>query len=73
MTAGRPTTRLGDLSAPLINLARMQPRFLLAQGRCGAGTEWRGPSGMQLVAGAGEPGLFEGIKVPTFQTLGGST
>jgi hypothetical protein len=65
---------LGDLNAPLVNLARTQPRFLLAQGPMqGAETEWRGPSGLQIVAGAGEPGLYEGIKVPTFQTLGGTT
>jgi hypothetical protein len=65
---------LGDLNAPLINLARVQPRFLLAQGPMqGLETEWRGPSGIQIVAGGGEPGLYEGIKVPTFQTLGGST
>ena len=65
---------LGDLNAPLINLARVQPRFLLAQGPMqGLETEWRGPSGIQIVAGAGEPGVYEGIKVPTFQTLGGTT
>jgi hypothetical protein len=65
---------LGDLNAPLINLARVQPRFLLAQGPMqGLETEWRGPSGIQIIAGGGEPGLYEGIKVPTFQTLGGTT
>src|SRR5882762_9677243 len=65
---------LGDISAPLINLARVQPRFLLAQGpMVGLETEWRGPSALQFVAGAGEPGIYDGIKVPTFQTLGGST
>jgi len=65
---------LGDLNTPLINLERAQPRFLLTSGTMlGASTEWRGPSGVQIVAGAGEPGLFDGIKVPTFDTLGGST
>jgi SdrD B-like domain len=65
---------LGDLNTPLINLARMQPRFMLTSGAMvGAETEWRGPSGAQIVAGGGEPGVFEGIRVPTFQTLGGST
>jgi hypothetical protein len=65
---------LGDLNAPLINLARMQPRFLLSSGTMlGAETEWRGPDGLQIVAGGGEPGVFDGIKVPTFETLGGST
>jgi hypothetical protein len=52
----------------------VQPRFLLAQGPMqGLETEWRGPSGLQIVAGGGEPGLYEGIKVPTLQTLGGTT
>jgi hypothetical protein len=65
---------LGDINAPLINLARLQPRFLLAQGPMeGVETEWRGPSALQFVAGAGKPGIYDGIKVPTFQTLGGST
>ncbi len=65
---------LGDLNTPLISLARIQQRFMLASGTMlGAETEWRGPSGVQIVAGGGEPGVFEGIRVPTFQTLGGST
>jgi hypothetical protein len=65
---------LGDLNAPLINLARVQPRFTLSSGTMlGAETEWRGPEGLQIVAGGGEPGLYSGIKVPTFDTLGGST
>src|SRR5438477_30863 len=65
---------LGDINAPLIDLARLQPRLLLAQGPMeGVETEWRGPSTLQLVAGAGKPGIYDGIKVPTFQTLGGST
>jgi hypothetical protein len=65
---------LGDLNAPLITLARVQPRFILSSGTMlGAETEWRGPEGLQIVAGGGEPGVFEGIKVPTFDTLGGST
>jgi SdrD B-like domain len=36
-------------------------------------TEWRGPSGLQVVAGGGVPGLYDGIEVPDFRTLGGST
>jgi hypothetical protein len=65
---------LGDINAPLINLARTQARFLLAQGPMeGLETEWRGPSALQFVAGGGEPGIYDGIKVPTFETLGGST
>jgi hypothetical protein len=65
---------LGDIATPLINLARLQPRFLLTSAPMqGFDTEWRGPSGLQLLAGGGEPGIYEGIKVPTFQTLGGTT
>jgi hypothetical protein len=65
---------LGDISAPLTSLARMQPRFFISQGPMeGFETEWRGPSGLQFVAGAGEPGVYNGIKVPVFEPLGGST
>jgi hypothetical protein len=65
---------LGDINAPLIDLARMQPRFLLTQSpMAGIDTEWHGPSGLELLAGGGEPGIYDGIKVPAFNTLGGST
>jgi SdrD B-like domain len=65
---------LGDINTPLINLARQQPRFLLISGPLqGLDTEWRGPEALQFVAGVGEPGVFDGIRVPTFQTLGGTT
>jgi hypothetical protein len=65
---------LGDINAPLTSLARMQPRFFISQGPMeGIETEWRGPSGLQFVAGGGEPGVFNGIKVPVFEPLGGST
>ena len=65
---------LGDLNAPLINIERAQPRFLLAQGPLeGIYSEWRGPDGIQIVASAGEPGIYDGIKVLTFDGLGGST
>ena len=65
---------LGDLNSPDINLARLQPRFYLPTGPMqGLTTEWRGPSGLQIVAGAGEPGLYDGLVVPNFRTLGGST
>jgi hypothetical protein len=70
----RTDNALGDIYAPLIQLAALQTRFLLAPGpMLGAETQWYGPAGLQLVAGGGEPGIFEGIKVPGFQTLGGST
>jgi SdrD B-like domain len=65
---------LGDVYAPLVTVARAQPRFVLGQGPMeGFDTEWRGPSGLQFVAGVGEPGIFDGIRVPAFETLGGST
>ena len=64
----------GDLNAPDIAMARVQPRFYLPTGTVqGFDTEWHGPSGLQLVAGGGVPGLYDGIVVPNFHTLGGST
>ncbi len=63
---------VGDLSAPDINLARFQSRFFLPTSpMVGAATEWRGPAALQLIAGAGEPGIYDGIAVPAFQRLGG--
>lgn len=65
---------LGDVNVPNISLARFQSRFFLPTGPVlGLATEWHGPSRLQLVAGGGEPGIYEGVVVPTFQTLGGST
>jgi hypothetical protein len=65
---------LGDINTPLIDLARLQPRFILAPGPMeGFDTQWRGPSGLEIVAGGGEPGIFDGIKIPLFNALGGST
>jgi hypothetical protein len=65
---------LGDLNLPLVGLERSQTRFMLSSGTLlGASTEWRGPDGLQLVAGGGEPGVLNGIKVPVFETLGGAT
>ncbi len=65
---------LGDLNAPDVNLARVQARFYLPTGPMqGATTEWHGPDGLQIVAGGGVPGLYDGIEVPNFRTLDGST
>jgi hypothetical protein len=65
---------LGDLNSPDIGLARLQPRFYLPTGPMqGLTTEWRGPSDLQIVAGGGVPGIYDGILVPDFRTLGGST
>jgi hypothetical protein len=65
---------LGDINTPDIGLARFQPRFYLPTSPIqGLTTEWRGPDGLQIIAGGGVPGLFDGIEVPDFRTLGGST
>jgi hypothetical protein len=65
---------LGDLNSPNIAMARIQPRFYLPTAPIqGLTTEWRGPSGLQIVAGGGVPGLYDGIVVPNFRTLDGST
>src|SRR5580700_7459529 len=65
---------LGDINSPDISLARLQTRFYLPTTPIqGLSTEWRGPDGLQIVAGGGEPGLYDGIEVPDFRTLGGTT
>ncbi len=65
---------LGDINTPDIGLARLQPRFYLPTSPMqGLTTEWRGPQGLQIVAGGGVPGFFDGIEVPDFRTLDGST
>ena len=65
---------LGDINTSEISLARAQQRFYLPTAPMqGATTEWRGPSGLEVVAGGGQPGFYDGIAVPGFQTLGGST
>ena len=65
---------VGDLNSPDILMARIQPRFYLPTAPMqGLTTEWRGPSGLEVVAGGGVPGLFDGLEVPNFRTLSGST
>jgi hypothetical protein len=65
---------LGDVNTPDISMARLQSRFYLPTAPMqGIATEWRGPSGLQIVAGGGVPGLYDGIVVPNFRTLDGST
>jgi hypothetical protein len=69
----RATNGVGNLNSPSIDLARFQPRwFLPSSPLLGASTEWRSPQGTQLIAGAGEPGVFTGIYVPGFRRLGGT-
>ena len=66
---------LGDLNSPDISLARLQPRFYLPTGPMqGLTTEWRGPSGLQLVAGGGVPGALRRHRGAGFSdTSDGST
>jgi len=65
---------VGVLNSPNIGLARSQMRFYLPTWPlAGGSTEWRGPTGTQLIAGGGVPGVNGGIQVPAFQTLHGST
>jgi hypothetical protein len=65
---------LGDVNSPDIGLARVQTRFFLPTGAIqGLSTEWHGPDGLQIVAGGGVPGFYDGIEVPDFRTLSGST
>jgi hypothetical protein len=64
---------LGDINSPDIGLARLQPHFYLPTSPMqGFTTEWRGADGLQLAAGGGVPGLYEGIIVPDFHSLEGS-
>ena len=65
---------LGDINSPDINLARAQARFYLPSAPMqGLSSEWRGPDGIQIVGGGGAPGLYDGIAVPDFRVLAGST
>src|ERR1700694_4256831 len=56
---------LGDVNTPEVALALFQPRFYLPTGAVqGLSTEWRGPSGLQVVAGGGGTGLYDGNAGP---------
>lgn len=68
----RASNGLGMLNSPAIDLVRFQPRiFLPSTPMLGGTTEWRSPSGTQLTAGFGEPGVYFGAYVPEFRRLGG--
>ena len=70
----RADNALGDLNAPEITLAKLQPRFYLPTGPMqGITSDWHGPAGLEIAAGGGVPGIFDGIVVPNFHTLSGST
>jgi hypothetical protein len=65
---------LGDTNSPNLGLTKLESRFFLPSAPVqGASTEWRGPDGLQIIAGGGVPGIYDGIEVPEFRTLGGST
>jgi hypothetical protein len=69
----RASNGLGTLNTPSIDLARFQPRWYLPTSpMLGALTEWRNPRGIQLNAGAGQPGVFTGLYVPGFKRLDGT-
>jgi hypothetical protein len=64
----------GDVNSPDIGLARVQTRFFLPTGTMqGVTTEWHGPQGLEVVAGGGVPGQYDGIEVPDFKRLSGTT
>lgn len=63
---------LGVFNSPSIDLARQQYRFFIPTiPTVGAATEWRQAGGVQLQTSIGQPGLFTGLYVPTFEGLGG--
>lgn len=63
----------GMLNTPSIELSRQQYRFFLPTFPInGATTEWTRPGGLQLHASAGEPGVFDGLRVAGFSGLGGT-
>jgi SdrD B-like domain len=71
--AWRADNSLGHINTTQVSLARTQLRFYLPTAPIqGIATEWRGPSGLQLVASTGKPGVFGGLVVPNFRTLGGT-
>jgi hypothetical protein len=64
---------VGTLYTPSIDLARSQYRFYLPTFPiAGASTEWLHDGNMQLQFAAGEPGLFDGLRLNGFDTLGGT-
>jgi hypothetical protein len=69
----RVNNGLGTINSTNIDLLRSQQRFYLPTAPIlGASSEWLGPGSAQILASVGEPGIFQGIRVPGFQTLGGS-
>ena len=68
----RVNNGLGVLNTPGIDLTRAQTRFYLPSTLvAGVATEWRNARGVSFNAGGGQPGLFDGIRLPVFDSLGG--
>ncbi len=64
---------LGDIFTQNIRLLQGQSNFYAPTLSIeGATTQWRGPSGTEIVAAVGVPGLEQGLRVPEFDSLGGS-
>jgi len=69
----RVNNALGVSNTPASDLARQQYRFFMPTiPMNGAATEWRQGDRLQIHASVGEPGLFAGIYLPTFEGLGGT-
>jgi hypothetical protein len=70
----RVNNGLGTVNSGTIDLLHNQQRFYLPTTPIlGASTEWLGPGKAQVLGSVGEPGFFKGVRVPGFQSLGGST
>ena len=70
----RVNNGLGTVNSATIDLLRNQQRFYLPTTPIlGLATEWLGPGNAQVLGSVGEPGFFQGVRVPGFQSLGGST
>jgi hypothetical protein len=68
----RANTGVGMLNTPTIDLSRRQFRFYLPTApMAGVETEWLQSGKVQLQAGIGEPGLFNGLRIAGFSRLGG--
>ena len=69
----RGNNGLGVLNTPGIDLMRTQTRFHLPSTPVsGVSSEWRNAGGIAFNAGGGEPGVFDGIRLPVFEGLGGN-
>ena len=64
---------LGIVTTLGVDLTRTQYRFYIPTfAALGGTTEWIHDGNLQLQASAGEPGLYDGLRLAGFQSLGGS-